>query len=367
MAPTEQLLAERFGVRLEKARASLAVDFPWYPYHSLSNAQHLWELLGQDIGAFLHNRAGAGPICDIGCGDGDFAFFLESLGFAVDAVDNPVFNHNGMRGVHALRASLESNVQIASADLDQAIRLPRPSYPVAFLLGVLYHLRNPFLVLDALARCCHHLVISTRVAERFPNVEGSLRGVSAAYLLDSGELNGDNSNYWIFTPAALERLVQRCHWRVDRSIFKGGPRSSPTAAGNDERAFLLLASTYGAMPVELAAGWHPPENEGWRWTQRDFAITFAAPSGRCVVTLQLYVPDALLQHGPLRLTAYCNEIDLGAETFAHEGGHRYSRVVPAERHLQITIHFKLNRALAPDPADSRERGVIVHACSVENL
>jgi SAM-dependent methyltransferase len=58
----------------------------WYPYNSLSSVPHLTTLLGGGHEAVLEAGKRKG-ILDLGCGDGDPAFFWESQGYAVTGID----------------------------------------------------------------------------------------------------------------------------------------------------------------------------------------------------------------------------------------------------------------------------------------
>jgi tRNA (mo5U34)-methyltransferase len=51
-------------------------------------------------------------VLDIGTADGDLAFFLESIGFRVIAIDYPGTNFNGMRGIQKLKEALNSRVEL---------------------------------------------------------------------------------------------------------------------------------------------------------------------------------------------------------------------------------------------------------------
>src|SRR6185436_11056990 len=82
------------------------VDFPWYPYDTLANLEHLQQLLSEDLPFFLNRAVPTRRILDVGCGDGELSFYLESLGYDVVAIDHPTHNHNGMQGVRALRSAL---------------------------------------------------------------------------------------------------------------------------------------------------------------------------------------------------------------------------------------------------------------------
>ena len=80
---------------------------------------------------------------------------------------------------------------------------------MAVLLGVLYHLRNPFYALEELASRASYCLLSTRVARRFPDGSVMPGGVPLAYLLGERELNADETNYFIFSEPGLRTLLQR--------------------------------------------------------------------------------------------------------------------------------------------------------------
>ena len=91
-------------------------------------------------------------VLDFGCADGDLAFFLESLGLKVLTFDHVRTNHNGMMGVRALKQALNSNVEIHELDLDNNFEIPEGRFGLALVLGILYHLKNPFYVLETISK-----------------------------------------------------------------------------------------------------------------------------------------------------------------------------------------------------------------------
>src|SRR5713226_9437132 len=152
--------AASFQGRISAIQAGLpAPGFEWYPYDSLGNFFVLADLLTGER-QFLLDLIGDAPVLDVGCGDGHIAFFLESLGCQVIAVDNPQTNFNQMRGVKALKAALHSTIEIHEQDIDYNFRLPDTQCSVAFLLGVLYHLKNPFSVLETLSTRSRWCILS---------------------------------------------------------------------------------------------------------------------------------------------------------------------------------------------------------------
>ena len=244
--------ARLYRPRLDKVKMDLApAEFGWYPYGTLDNFHILSRLLTGDNRAFL-DRVGKGLIVDIGAADGDLAFFLESLGYDVHVADFPQTNFNGCRGIRLLKTALKSEIAIQETDLDGQFALPAPHYELAFFLGILYHLKNPYMALESLAKRARYAFISTRVTRY--NVakesEGSelnrrrvcLRDVPVAYLVAPNETNNDDTNFWMFSEAGLRRILQRSGWDVLEFMTLGNDDSDPATEAGDERAFCYVRS-----------------------------------------------------------------------------------------------------------------------------
>jgi len=186
--------------------------------------------------------AGTRPLLDLGTADGALAFLFESLGHAVHACDHAGANINRMEGVRRLAEAFRSEVEIEDVDLDGGWD-PRREYGLALFLGTLYHLKNPFAVLERLSKHARYCFLSTRVAGWSPDRTVELGRVPAAYLLAPDECNGDTTNYWVFSSPGLLRLSERCGWRVLASLSSGARDSDPVTAEGDARQFLLLESS----------------------------------------------------------------------------------------------------------------------------
>jgi tRNA (mo5U34)-methyltransferase len=225
----------------------------WYPYGTLDNFPLLDALLPRglrDLGPVLQS----GPAVDIGAADGDTAFFMETQGIPMHVVDFPPTNFNGCRGVHRLKALLHSSVEILEVDLDRQFSLPQQRYTLAFFLGILYHLKNPFGALEALSAHAQYAFLSTRVARYnvAARAVGSggvnperlhLRDAPVGYLVDAAECNNDDTNYWIFSEAGLRRLLHRTGWDVlAYRTFGNTSDSDPARNEGDERAFVFMKS-----------------------------------------------------------------------------------------------------------------------------
>jgi SAM-dependent methyltransferase len=360
--------ADRFSARLKEAQASLADEgIAWYPFDSAGNFFHLDALLEgkhRDLAAL----AGAGEVLDIGCADGFEAFFLESLGMKVHAIDHAATNYNGMRGVRRLKEALGSRVEIDDIDLDTQFRLPGGTFRLALFFGILYHLKNPFYALERLARQAEYCLLSTRIA-RF--AEGKdLSALPVGYLVGAAETNADPTNYWIFSGAGLRRLLDRTQWEIREYLTTGARGSNPASREGDERAFCLARSRILRPPPALTRGWHGPEEGGWRWTERRFAARFSEVQAErpAALRLEFLLPEAVLAAGGTqRVSARVNGFDLPPREYREAGRSVYTAAVPAGVLPDETAlaEFELSAALGPEQTDGRELGVVVAAVTLE--
>jgi tRNA (mo5U34)-methyltransferase len=219
----------------------------WYPYPTLRNLKPVDELLtasGFNLAELC--RGVYGKLADIGTADGDLAFFLEQNGFSVDAIDFEPTNFNQMQGIRILKEALSSSVTIQSIDLDSQFSLPSENYDTIFLLGILYHLKNPFFVLEKFARIARRCFLGTRVAKKTSDGQ-SFAKYPVAYLLGPEECNRDSTNYWIFSTEGLKRLIDRTGWNILAYTTIGDTiNSTPADPTHDERAFCVLESKHAA-------------------------------------------------------------------------------------------------------------------------
>jgi tRNA (mo5U34)-methyltransferase len=351
-----------------------AAGIAWYPYDSLASLDLLDQVLTGDSRR-LPDPSCNEPILDIGCGDGDLSFLLESLGFTVHALDYAPNNFNGMRGIEFLKDVLHSNVSIHSTDLDSTLDLPHGNFGLVLLLGVIYHLKNPLGLLSELARRASYCILSTRTMQLAPDKRQLLQHLPIAYLLDRDELNDDETNYWIFTEAGLRRMLDRAQWEVlDLGIVGEQSWSDPHSLANDARAFCLARSrllTDPAIGSGLLQGWHHLENGCRRWTDRRFSVALKGrKSPRMAAKLRFIIPTSMLTRlGPFRLSARANGLHLPERFYETDGEHVYREEIPtaAMAGSEVRIDFDLDRALPPQDGDQRELGVLVNAVAFEPL
>ena len=348
-----------------KRTCSLPEGRDWYPFHTFSTIDLLEGVLKGERRKLLALTEGS-PVLDVGCGDGGLSFFFEALGLEVDAIDHPATNYNGMEGVRALKTALKSAVEISEVDLDRQFALPGQTYGLALLLGVLYHLRNPIYVLEALSRRARYCLLSSRIARFTPDHNTDLGAIPVAYLVGERETNDDCTNYWIFSRAGLMRLFERTGWRVCDSATVGAvDASDPVHAEKDERAFCLLESRNIDLDIDarLAEGWYGQEGT-CRWTAQRFSFIVRKPSlSRSILELSLrfLVPEVLLADRPsVTLTAIVNGFKLPIHTYETSGEHVYQEKIPrAAAQDKFDITFETGDVFRPPAPDTRTLGVFV--------
>jgi SAM-dependent methyltransferase len=361
-------LAAEFDVELTALKARNQ-HVNWYPYHTLSSLERIAVLL-DNLGLSFSQLAGDHPILDIGCGDGDLSFLLEKAGYQVCAIDRTATNHNGMTGVRWLRDALHSSVQVLEADVTQPGSLAIQPGGLALFLGVLYHVKSPVQALEALSAQADFCLMSTRISRFAPSGQ-QLEPAPVAYLLDEDELNNDNSNYWIFTPTGLNRLIRRSGWSVLNSVSYGdASRSDPVSLfDRDERVYCLLRNARTLTNAELAYGWTAPEGNTWRWTLQSFGLLAHLPKSQnpLTLTLSIFLPEPLIaQLGDLTLSCTLGGVPAPARTFTQPGEWVYTAELPADlcHGDTMLMSFTLDKCYRPPEPDNRELGLIVHGVTI---
>ena len=123
--------AYEFLHEYKRVRAACApADFPWYPWESLGNFEHLNNLL-TGTHRDLRTLIGDLPVADVGAADGDVSFFLERQGIVADIVDFGPTNMNGLHGARMLKKAFASKVEIHEMNLDSQFQWPRERYGLA--------------------------------------------------------------------------------------------------------------------------------------------------------------------------------------------------------------------------------------------
>lgn len=243
-----------YGEQLAARRLELAPPEFWYPYGSMNNFILLDRLLTGSNRNLLRD-INPKRAADIGAADGDISFFLEQEGWDMTIIDNAPTNWNGLKGARLFKEAVGSSVKIVEMDIDTQFSLSE-TYEIVFIMGILYHLKNPFYVLERLAQHTRYAILSTRImrwskppAASDTDQSGTsrqlLEHLPVAYLLGPTECNNDSTNYWIFSDAGLRRILDRTGWDIAEYLLVGKTEDAdPFSQENDARAFCLIKSRH---------------------------------------------------------------------------------------------------------------------------
>jgi tRNA (mo5U34)-methyltransferase len=360
---------ELFQKRLEELKRTCVVaDYGWYPHAPLSALPIVTGLLAEDFEEVAALLA-AEPVADLGCADGDFALLFAHLGAEVDAIDHAESNFNQMRGIDVLKRQLESStlgLKTYDVDLDGRFELPRDRYGLVLFLGTLYHLKNPFYVLETLAGKAAYCILSTRIAQVTFKTGVEIESEPVAYLLEPREANNDPTNFWIFSEAGLMRLLARTGWMVRARITAGClTQSNPVEPRADQRIFLLLKSRtrYPDLHVRVISGWHEVEQDAWRWTMKRFSLEVVLPKDRPAreFALKFTVPEVVIAGSPtVRIKCSIGGEPAGSIMCDSPCTIEFRGVFPesALAKPEIVLDFEIESSFA-SPGDERDLGILV--------
>jgi hypothetical protein len=143
----------------------------------------------------------------------------------------------------------------------------------------------------------------------------------------------------------------------------------------DENSPEFASSIHVADPQsahQLARGFHPVEQNAWRWTEGSFAVALAVPpaadreGGRLI--LQFSVPEAVINRlETITLTARIGGQTVGSSTYDSAGEVRFESDVAPEllKAEVVTVEFQLRKFLAAGTVDQRELGLVVSSATLE--
>ena len=145
-------------------------------------------------------------VLDIGAWDGFFSFECERRGASrVVAADHFSWHGTGWgtkAGFTLAREALRSRVEDVDIDVMDLSPERIGTFDVVLFLGVLYHLRHPFLALERVASVARECLIVETVVD----LAGFNRPAMAFY--PGRELNDDPTNWWGPNVLAVEGMLQ---------------------------------------------------------------------------------------------------------------------------------------------------------------
>lgn len=209
-------------------------EIRWFHSFELDNGEKINGLkkinvLKEESNIIFGNDAEGKTVLDIGSWDGYFSFEAEKRGASrVVATDHFCWSGEGWgtkAGFDYIHQKTNSQVKAIDVDVHQLPDLGIGQFDLVLFLGVFYHLKDPYVGLEAAAKMSSNmLVVETVTAlptEKLP----------AMRLFDSGELGGDPTNFWAPNLPALQLMLKM--FGFSRIEFTASPISSnhPLSAG----------------------------------------------------------------------------------------------------------------------------------------
>ena len=249
-------VSRRYLVSGQPARGAVSGSGGMIWFHSIDLGQgeitggvkSVEELEAEAIALNLPDSLSGQSVLDIGAWDGYFSFEMERRGASVTALDHyawsvdhiryqhyhtaalaageplvppeeapgvwdPV-NLPGRAGFDRARAALGSKVQPVLADFMTMDLSTLGRFDVVLFLGVLYHLKDPFLALRRLRQ----LTAGTAVIESATVLIPGWTDERLWMFLEGPELNVDPSNWWAPTPTGLAAMCRAAGFSAVRII-----------------------------------------------------------------------------------------------------------------------------------------------------
>jgi hypothetical protein len=116
--------------------------------------------------------------------------------------------------------------------------------------------------------------------------------------------------------------------------------------------------------LKQSTGFYVLESGGWRWTAREFSLTFPGSREAKNITLRVNVPEAEIQKvGAITMSIRVGEHVLAPETFSRAGDFSVTRSL--EQGWGNRFDFSVDKTLSPTAADNRELGIIFVGARLE--
>jgi tRNA (mo5U34)-methyltransferase len=164
------------------------------------------------------NLAGQ-TVLDVGCWDGFYSFEAERRGAErVLATDSFVWRAGRRDAFLLARRALRSGVEDREIDVLELSPDAVGTFDMVLFLGVLYHMKHPMLALERVASVTRRLLVVETVIDLLYLPGKALRFYPGA------ELDGDATNWFGPTPAALEAMLRVVGFRRVERVWPSGGR-----------------------------------------------------------------------------------------------------------------------------------------------
>jgi tRNA (mo5U34)-methyltransferase len=151
-------------------------------------------------------------LLDVGCWDGAYSIEAARRGAAVTAADHYVWHEIPARrqAFDLAMTRLAPGIQVLDLPLEELTTARVGRFDIVLFLGVLYHLRDPFVALERMAQlAADTLILETRMGMRH-----SLRPVMRFH--PGRTLENDPTNWWTPNRPCVEAMLREVGFRQIR-------------------------------------------------------------------------------------------------------------------------------------------------------
>jgi tRNA (mo5U34)-methyltransferase len=205
-------------------------------------------------------------VLDLGARDGFFSFECEKRGAAeVIAVD---YSPPDLTGFNVAKRALNSNVKWVTANVYKINQLNLGTFDLVLFLGVIYHLRNPYLAIDRIYDVLNiggkiivesHIINGGFVDElgnwvNLVELNPRLENLRIAQIYKSGELSGDHTSPWAPSLNTLEVMFENSGFIIDSSWekeFRGGLSATSFQIEKNHPRYIDSSSESNPNSIEI--------------------------------------------------------------------------------------------------------------------
>jgi tRNA (mo5U34)-methyltransferase len=196
-------------------------------------------------------------VLDLGARDGFFSFECEKRGAAeVIAVDYAPVE---LTGFGVASKILNSKVKWHTANVYRINELNLGKFDLILFLGVIYHLRNPYLSIDRIydaLKIDGKVIVESHVIDggfvnengdwmNLKDIDSRLEKLQIAQFYQGGALGGDQTSPWAPSINTLEVMFQNSGFKIDSSWcnhFRGGLTATAVPIGMDHPRYIDSSS-----------------------------------------------------------------------------------------------------------------------------
>jgi len=198
-------------------------------------------------------------VLDLGARDGYFSFECEKRGASeVIAID---YTPPHLTGFNICKKLLSSNVKFITSNIYALNKLDLGKFDYVLFLGLIYHLRHPYLALDRIYDVMNmdaELVVESHIIDEgfvdhdkvwvgLKDFNSELPGYALAQIYTNGNLGNDPTNAWAPNLAALRIMLENSGFSVFRELnigFRGVCNARKIELEHDHPRYMDTSSEF---------------------------------------------------------------------------------------------------------------------------